>query len=284
MKRRIAAAALAPVTAVALVAGLTACGQSESNEHVGHADFGHVHGLAVDPGSGALNVATHVGLFRVESENHAVRVSKQASDLMGFTVVGPGRFLASGHPDESAKGPANLGLIESTDGGVTWNTISLSGAADFHGLQAAHGSVYGYNSTDGAFMVSSDRRNWEHRSITAIGAFVVSPSDAQVVLAVGRNGLQRSTDGGRSWSVVPGAPEVWVLTWGQDGQVWGAGRDGSVWQSPDGNTWQRRGQLDAPPQSLTSQGSTLFAALAGDEIVASTDGGATWTPKYLPPS
>lgn len=246
-------------------------------------EFGHVHGLAVDHGSGALYAATHVGLFRIDGERTAVRVSEEGPDLMGFTAVGPGHFLASGHPDEHGDGPANLGLIESTDGGVTWRATSLSGAADFHGLRAAHGAVYGYNSTDGAFMVSTDRRTWERRSTTPLGAFVVSPTDPRTVVAVGEAGLRRSTDGGRSWTPVTGTPAVGVLAWEQGAEVWGAERDGTVWQSADaGATWQRRGQLPARPHALTTHQSTVFAAVAGDEIVASTDGGATWTRRYAP--
>ncbi|HZN20136.1 MAG TPA: glycosyl hydrolase, partial [Micromonosporaceae bacterium] len=163
-------------------------------------DFGHVHGLAVDHGTGTLYAATHVGLFRIEGEHAAVRVSKDAPDLMGFTAVGPGHFLASGHSGQGGAGPANLGLVESTDAGVTWHSTSLSGAADFHGLQAVHSMVYGHNSTDGAFMVSADRRTWERRSRVAIGAFAVSPADPLLVLATGPGGLQRSYDGGHSWA------------------------------------------------------------------------------------
>lgn len=247
-------------------------------------EFGHVHGLTVDHGSGVLYAATHVGLFRIDDTRTAVRVSKESPDLMGFAAIGPGHFLASGHPDQHGDGPANLGLIESTDGGVTWRTMSLSGAADFHGLRVAHGTVYGYNSTDGAFLVSTDRRTWERRSTVALGAFAVSPTDPQAVLAVGQAGLQRSTDGGRTWTPISGAPPVGVLAWEQGAEVWGAsGGDGTVWQSADGGaTWQRRGRLPAQPHALTTHESTVFAAVTGDEIVVSTDGGVTWTRRYAP--
>ena len=273
------------VAAVIVSAVVVFAVRSQSGGQVSAAavEFGHVHGLAVDDVSGALYAATHLGLFRIDGARTAVRVSKEGPDLMGFTAVGPGHFLASGHPDQHGDGPANLGLIESTDGGVTWQTMSLSGAADFHGLRGAHGAVYGYNSTDGAFMVSTDRRTWERRSAAALGAFAVSPTDAQTVLAVGEAGLQRSSDGGRTWTPISGAPAVGVLAWEQDAEVWGAGRDGVVWQSADGGTtWQRGGRLPAQPHALTTDESTVFAALAGDEIVASADGGATWTRRYAP--
>lgn len=249
------------------------------------AEFGHVHGLAVDHGTGTLFAATHVGLFRIDDGRTAVRVSQQALDLMGFTAVGPGRFLASGHPGDPGDGPANLGLIESTDGGATWQTISLSGAADFHGLRAAHGAVYGYNSTDGAFMVSTDRKTWDRRSTVAMGAFVVSPADADTVLAAGRQGLQRSTDGGRTWAVIADTPNFHVLTWDEPARVWAVAGDGEVWASTDGGaSWQRRGQVQGEPHAIGTHEDTVFVAIAGDVIVASDDGGATWTDRYRPPS
>lgn len=251
--------------------------------HEAATGFGHVHGLAVDPGSGTLHVATHAGLYRIDDTHTAVRVSSQAPDLMGFTVVAPRHFLASGHPDVHGDGPANLGLMESTDGGATWRTMSLSGAADFHGLKAAHNAIYGYNSTDGAFMVSTDGRNWQSRSTLAMGASVVSPADPDAILAVGRTGLHRSTDGGRTWQAVPATPPVAVLSWDAGQQVWGVAPDGTVWQSADsGSHWQQRGSVSGQPQAVSAHDGTVFVATAGDRIVASTDGGMTWASRYAP--
>lgn len=245
--------------------------------------FGHVHGLAVDDGGSGLLVATHFGLYRVTGEHSAVRVSKESPDLMGFTAAGSGRFLASGHPGDHDDGPANLGLLRSTDGGVTWTTMSLSGAADFHGLRSAHGAVYGYNSTDGAFMVSTDERTWQRRSTVALGAFVVSPVDPDRVVGVGRTGLQHSADGGRSWHQMAGTPQFTAMAWEQPTQVWGAAPDGAVWRSEDsGDTWRRLGTLPGEPTALAVHDGAVFAALDGDRIMTSTDGAATWTARYSP--
>lgn len=280
--RRIAV--VAALAAVVVIGLLFLRGRGAS--HDGAPDgFGHVHAVAVDPGSGSLHVATHVGLFRVEAVNRAVRVSEDAPDLMGFAVVGPGRFLASGHPGWHDDGPMHLGLVESTDGGVTWRTLSLAGAADFHGLRWAHERVYGYNSTEGTFMVSTDRRTWQTRSRTAIASFAVDPADPDVVLAVTPDGVHRSDDGGRTWQVVSGAPDLTLLAWEEPGQVWGVTRDGMVWRSADGgDTWQRRGSVDGRPHALTVHGSEIIVALAGDRIVASGDGAISFTTRYAPAS
>jgi hypothetical protein len=83
----------------------------------------HVHGLGVNPADGALFIATHTGLYRVgQGQRKAARVGGRYQDTMGFTIVGPNRFLGSGHPDineaQEQGLPGLLGLIESTDSGV----------------------------------------------------------------------------------------------------------------------------------------------------------------------
>jgi hypothetical protein len=113
----------------------------------------HVHGLGVNPADGALFIATHTGLYRVdEADQRAKRVGERFQDTMGFTIVGPNRFLGSGHPDineaREKNLPSLLGLIESIDSGETWQPISLLGEADFHVLRFAGERVYGDDSSN----------------------------------------------------------------------------------------------------------------------------------------
>ncbi len=57
----------------------------------------HIHGLGINPRDGSLMIATHSGLFRAApSSRKAGRVGDRRQDTMGFTVVGPDRFLGSG--------------------------------------------------------------------------------------------------------------------------------------------------------------------------------------------
>src|SRR5687768_8840666 len=149
-------ALLAGLLLAGLIVGAVAFWQSRgsddaASEPVTPEDPGpvHVHGLGVNPSDQALFIATHTGLFRVgEGEQSAQRVGDRYQDTMGFTIVGPNRFLGSGHPDineaREKNLPALLGLIESTDEGGSWQPISLSGEADFHVLRFACGRVYGY--------------------------------------------------------------------------------------------------------------------------------------------
>lgn len=247
----------------------------------------HVHGLGVDSGDGVLYAATHSGLFRVPEQGRATRVANRAQDTMGFSIVGPGRFIGSGHPDyrEDDIRPPLLGLIESNDRGETWDRISLHGKADFHALHAAHGNVYGYDSTSQTFMVSANRRDWDRRSTLAMADFAVDPADPDTLLATTQNGVVRSTDGGRQWQPVAGAPTLVVLTWAGQGQLYGVTLDGTVQRSEDGGvTWGARGTVGAEPEAVTVDvrggKETLYVAARDHGILASDDQGRTFTSRY----
>ncbi|MBA3524064.1 MAG: exo-alpha-sialidase [Geodermatophilaceae bacterium] len=273
------------VVVVALIGGLvflaTRGADRSAPSTAGAAGIAHVHGLGVDPQDGVLYAGTHYGLFSVPETEVATVVADRVQDFMGFTVVGPGHYLASGHPGEGQGGPSSLGLIESTDGGQTWQSLSLAGEADFHSLEARHGLVYGLNSATGEFMVSQDKQSWDSRSQIPMADFAVSPYDPNVLLATTEQGLVGSEDGGRDFQPVPSAPIMQLVTWAGDGTVFGVAPDGTVHaSSDDGQSWQQRGSLDAAPEALTvTESGDVFAAAAG-AILVSVDGGRTFTVRY----
>lgn len=241
----------------------------------------HVHGLGVDPADGVLYAATHYGVFSVAEDGTTQQVGNR-QDTMGFTITGPNTFLGSGHPDPREDAEPLLGLIESSDAGRTWTPLSLRGQADFHALQAVTGSVYGYDATSGTFMASSDRTSWERRSQLPMRDFIVDPEQPDAVLATTESGLVRSGDGGRSWAEVAGAPPLVVLARrGDAGGLFGVDALGTVHMSEDdGATWTSRASVGAPPEAMTVDGRTMHVAVRGGGILTSTDGGASFTPRY----
>lgn len=242
----------------------------------------HVHGLGIDPGDSTLYAATHFGVFRIPESGPATRIADRYQDTMGFTVVGPRHFLGSGHPDEREDKPSRLGLIESTDAGETWRALSLEGEVDFHALQFAHGSVYGFDSGTARFMVSKDRRTWDSRSVMPMLDFAVSPAAPDTILAATQQyGVVRSTDGGRSFTPVKDAPPIAYLTWPAPDLLYGVTVTGAVMVSADsGASWQQRGSLDGQPQALVADGNQKVYAATETGIYASTDGGRTFTLRY----
>lgn len=253
----------------------------------------HVHGLGVNPKDGALFVATHTGLFRAaEGEETAKRVANRYQDTMGFTVVGPDRFLGSGHPDAREDLPPFLGLIRSTDAGRSWQEVSLLGEADFHVLEAAGERVYGFGSNyetrAAEFLVSDDGgRNWDKRSPPGgLLSLAIAPNDPnELVGAVqggpAEDGLYASTDAGRAWH--PLTDRTGLLAWAESGPVFLVDGEGVVSRSDDrGERWEEVGEIGGQPAAFEAAGDDLLAALHDGTIQQSTDDGRTWTVRSEP--
>jgi hypothetical protein len=248
----------------------------------------HVHGLAVDPADGALFIASHTGLFRLpKGGEEAERVADRYQDTMAFTIIGPGHFLGSGHPDGREDLPPFLGLIESQNAGETWEEVSLMGEVDFHLLAAAGDQIYGFGSEwegeESLFLASNDQgRNWVKRPVP--GPFIglaLSPSDARVLVASTGTGLHLSRNGGKSWRGLPGAPGL--LTWPRPGQLYLADANGAVRVSGDeGRSWQTAGRLPEAPAALGNGGGRLWAATHSGTILESADRGSTWNVRFEP--
>ena len=263
---------------------LTACGGSSSGSAgAASADPGpeHVHALGIDPADGSLYVATHTGLYRIaQGAESASRVGDHQQDTMGFVVTGPNRFLGSGHPDLRDGLPPLLGLIESSDAGRSWQSVSLLGKADFHSLRAHGSQVVGYDASGGRLMVSRDAgRTW--RSSTPPGDLadlVVDPADPRRFVAASVGGLIRSSDSGRTWSPLAGSPML--LAWPAPGALYAFTADGSVQVSADGgSTWAGRSTLPGEPAAVTAVAKgSLIVALHDGTLVSSADGGRSWSP------
>jgi hypothetical protein len=238
--------------------------------------IGHVHGLGVNPADGLLYVAAHNGVFRVRGDGQVRRVGEGAQDTMGFTILGPDHFLASGHPAPLQGGPDHLGLIESTNGGVRWQTLSLAGEADFHALAHRHDTIYGYDALSSRFIASHDGTEWDHRSQVELFDFAVNPTDPATVLATTSNGLVRSTDGGRTWAPAAGAPPVVLLAWESTDRLWGLAADGELLRSANGGRWSTAGTTPSPPSAFAAHNGDLYLAAPEQGIFHSGDGGATW--------
>lgn len=240
----------------------------------------HVHALGRDPASGSVLIATHTGLYRLPPEaERAERVGDSRQDTMGFTVVGPNRFLGSGHPDLRDDLPPLLGLIESRDGGVTWTSISLLGEADFHVLRVSGPHIVGYEATGGRLLTSVDGGgNWRAESPPRqLVDVVMSPDAPEILLAAAEDRLLRSRDAGRTWSDL--GRSGGLLAWPRRDRLYLVDPSGRTWASLDGGgLWQRRGQIGGAPAAFLAVGAhTLYAATHDGAIKRSSDGGATWT-------
>lgn len=280
----------------AVVAGLTlaACGGDDGT--LGTADpeaqrapsnaLEHVHGLGINPRDGALMIATHSGLFRAaRGDPKAVAFGQSSQDVMGFSVLGPNRFIGSGHPaPQQSSLPPNLGLIESGDGGQTWQPVSLRGEADFHVLESSGRQVYGFDGTQGRLMVSRNGgRDWTQRTAPAVPiALAIDPTDPARTVASTSEGLYSSADAGRSWRRSrPGPPGL--LAWPRADRLLLIDGQGRVHLSTDaGKRLRTVGSIGGQPAAFVAHADDLYAALADGTVQRSSDGGRSWRLRAAP--
>ena len=115
-------------------------------------------------------------------------------------------------------------------------------------------------------------------------SLLVAPSDAHTLFLGTHSGLYRSTDGGRTWSEASLAgQDAMNLARASEGVVWAAGHDVLAKSTDGGETWQ-----DVVPDGLPHldvhgfaadprDQKTLWAALAGQGLYRSSDGGESFS-------
>jgi hypothetical protein len=247
----------------------------------------HVHGLGINPADESLFIATHTGLFRAPvGEEKATRVAGRYQDTMGFTVVGPDRFLGSGHPDQREGLPPFLGLIRSDDAGESWDPVSLLGKRDFHVLEAAGKRVYGYGSDyesrEAGLLVSDDGgRSWqERRAPEPLISAAIDPDDPDRLAASGERSVYLSDVGARNWRELETEPGL--LAWTANGSLYLVDGEGSVSESRDGAGFEPVGSIGGQPAAVEAAGDELYAALHDGAVKRSADGGRSWQIRSRP--
>jgi hypothetical protein len=284
-RRRHALTILLAVGAALTGLGAAGCSNDAGDARLADAarDAGpvHVHGLGVNPADGSLVIATHTGLFRMgRGSDEAVRIGDRYQDTMGFTVIGPDRFLGSGHPDLRDDLPPLLGLIESTDAGRSWEPLSLLGEADFHALHASGSRITAYDASGSRVMLSDDGgRTWRARPApAALGDLVADPRDPDHLIAASEAGLLQTRDAGLGWRRV-GPPAV-LLAWPRADALYALAAEGTVSRSGDGGrSWSPAGAVPGEVAAVTApDAGTLIVALHDGGFASSRDGGRTWRP------
>ena len=252
------------------------------------ASAGHVHGMFVDPVSTQILLATHDGLYDATGKA-PVKIGTETIDLMGFTATAdPLVFYASGHPGPGSTLLEPVGLIRSTDAGKTWEPLSRQGQSDFHALSSTdHGLV----AFDGKLRTSADGITWATSTASFAPAGLAGNPATSIVLATTQEGLQRSTDSGKTWKAVPGAPLMQFVSFAADTaeagpapkQVVGITPDGNVHVSTDaGLTWTPTGKVEGQVQAVTAQadptGKPAIWVATAKGVQRSSDGGASFAP------
>jgi photosystem II stability/assembly factor-like uncharacterized protein len=205
-------------------------------------------------------------------------------------------------------GSASGGIWRTTDAGTTWQwltpdlpnlaTTVLAMAASNHNIIYA-GTGEGFGNLDGVMghgiFKSTDRGiTWNFLESTAdmqeINRIIISPEDANVVIAASNEGIYRSINGGTTWTkVFTGVVQDLKATPGnfnvQYAARYGIGviksTDGGVsWASANsGLTPTGRVEIDVSPVKTDRLFASAQGTLSGvsSDLYVSDDGGATWS-------
>ncbi|MGM0928979.1 MAG: F510_1955 family glycosylhydrolase [Actinomycetota bacterium] len=272
----LAAAALALVMASAACAPQPAA-SPDAGQPAGAKAISHVHGMHVDADTGQILLAAHEGLYDVTSGT-PTKVGPTI-DLMGFAPAGEDHFYASGHPGMGTDMPDPVGLIHSTDGGETWEPLSLQGESDFHALTVTRDGIVGF---DGQVRRTGDLETWATVK-TDIQPYNLSGTPVSpVVLATTEQGVHRSDDAGRTWDLPADATVLLLTTFADDATAVGVAPDGTVQVSDDaGKSWQPTGgavtkQPAAVAAAVGDGGRTRVWVATTAGVEYSSDGGTTF--------
>ena len=240
------------------------------------ADLGHVHDLAVNEADGRVYAATHHGLF-VLLDGAAYAVGESRQDVMALTSAGPGTLLISGHPGPGEPGEADLGLLASTDGGLSWTELSLGGRVDFHSLTATGEVVHGFDATTGTVMRSVDGgATWTGGAVQGLRDLDADPTTPDRLVATTDEGLVVSDDGGATFGPHDRQPPEPLLLVDHAGTALvGMGLDGTVWSLQDG-TWHVAGSPGGAPEAFTAIDAETLLAAVDAVVLRSEDSGQTW--------
>lgn len=273
--------------AAALILGLSACapatepstGASSTHHTRSVLPSSHVHGLTVSGDTSRVLLATHEGLFDV-TKQPATKIGG-TNDLMGFTAgQDEGVFYASGHPGSGSDLPNPLGLIKSVDGGKTWEPLSRQGESDFHAMTTTKSGILAF---DGSLRTSPDGKTWTTVAAGFAPAVLAGHPNSDTVLATTPVGIQRSIDGGNSWTLEGAGPVIQFAAFAHPMEAAGVEPDGTVHYSADaGATWTRMGRIDGEVLAIAAvkgadEKPWIWAATT-DGVVVSTDGGTTFRP------
>lgn len=237
----------------------------------------HIHGVARDPATDRVVIATHEGAF--ERRDGAWYALGDVIDLMGFAIAPDGTWFASGHPGIETDLPEPVGLIASTDRGQTWQVISRGGESDFHALAAGPAGVLGF---DGTLRASADGVRWEEVSIPAPPFALSVEETSGAVLATTEHGLVQSSDDAATWTALEPPELVALVDWVDEDRIVGATVEGRVVTSEDsGRSWKAGPALPEQVQAMSAQplptGETEILIATHEGVLSSLDGGATFT-------
>ena len=250
----------------------------------------HIHGLGIEPADRIiLYIATHGDFYHSHDGNPPFKVDIVRADYMAFNAPPSAGIplYASGHPSTGG----NTGLIRSTDGGQSWESVAkvLEPPVDFHAMAVSRSDpnvIIGFDSGGrGLFKTVDSGKTWETLQYPDyISALAISPSDSQIVFAGTGKGIFQSNDGAKSWIQLDEYKGITILamSFDENGVLYTSNQFGLSRSSDLGETWEKINKPDLTITSIAVDSQNKIIYIAGyssqgfQEVYRSLDDGASW--------
>lgn len=256
----------------------------------------HGHGLAFSSDGKALLAPSHAGLA-VYQDNAWWEAPGSIPGFSGFSVA-ERAIYSSGHSSQSSPLRNPVGLVRSTDGGRTWQSLALAGEADFHLLATGYRSnaIYALNARPnaampeaGLYVTRDEGKSWRRAAARGLDGEVhglaAHPREASTVAVGTGSGLFLSRDAGESFVRLDGREPATAVAFDVDGKRLRYARPLSNEVVETALQGRERRALRLPPlgldyvtclaQSPTDERVLAFATRRRD-VYITNDGGRTW--------
>ena len=250
----------------------------------------HIHGLGIEPADRIiLYIATHGDFYQSHDGSPPFKVDIVRADYMAFNAPPSAGIplYASGHPSTGG----NTGLIRSTDGGQSWESVAkvLEPPVDFHAMAVSRSDpnvIIGFDSGGrGLFKTVDSGKTWETLQYPDyISALAISPSDSQIVFAGTGKGIFQSNDGAKSWIQLDEYKGITILamSFDENGVLYTSNQFGLSRSSDLGETWEKINKPDLTITSIAVDSQNKIIYIAGyssqgfQEVYRSLDDGVSW--------
>lgn len=260
------------VVKVLLFAGVVTLSLNSSAKAETLNSVSHIHHVKVIENK--VHVLTHEGLFELVGKNDMKLVGKDRIDVMGFTSLGK-VLVASGHPAVGSKMLNPIGVVKSTDGGLTWKAVSLVGKVDFHFLEGAGSDLYGADSQSGNLMYSADSGNtWKSLGANTFTDIAVSPEMSGMAIAIKSSELILTKNAFKSTTKMKNNLKITQLEWRNSGLYATSGK--TLFKSTNsGKTWTKLNTFKGALGNLSAS-DQLMLVTVGPDIYTSIDSGESF--------
>jgi photosystem II stability/assembly factor-like uncharacterized protein len=221
------------------------------------------------------------------SEKRLLASSDQGKTFRQVALATDVRLRAMAFLDASRGfiGGDNGTLLATTDGGKTWNKVTVPSPSSFYDIFFL-GELGWVTGADRTVLHSADGgKTWAAQDAgktqTLESIFFTSPQHG---VAVGWNGMiLRTTDGGKTWTEIKAESAQWSLTqvyFKDANNGWAVGMFGEILRTRDGGaTWsQQESPVTNTFGAITFDTKGRGWIATDNDLLLSEDGGDTWKP------